>query len=260
MAGTRLSGKVAIITGGAGSIGSATVRRFVEEGARVAIADVDEARGRALADELGDAALFLRCDHGTAADCRAVVALVLARWGQLDILFNNAGIGWTGTFDEADDDQVTAVMRANLVGPLLMTRAALPALREHGQALRPQNISPVILFTASGLGLHARPMVSLYTVSKHGMVGMMRSLALDEGPNNVRVNAICPGIVETPLMYRTMVRSGDARTILERSRLEAPLKRIADTSDVANAAVFLASDEAKAIHGTCLVVDGGVHG
>ena len=88
----------------------------------------------------------------------------------------------------------------------------------------------------------------------------MRTLALDERPNNLRVNAICPGIVETPLIYRTMVRSGDAQTILVRSRQEAPLKRIADTSDIANAAVFLASDEAKAIHGACLVVDGGVHG
>jgi 3-oxoacyl-[acyl-carrier protein] reductase len=260
MAGTRISGKVAIITGGAGGIGSATVRRFVEEGARVGIADVDEARGRALADELGDTALFLRCDHGSADDCRAAVAAVVARWGQLDVLFNNAGIGWTGTFDEVDDSQVAAVLRANLVGPILMTRAALPALRQRAQALRPQDISPVVLFTASGLGLHARPAVSLYTVSKHGIVGMMRSLALDEGPNNLRVNAICPGIVETPLMYRTMARLGDARTILERSRQEAPLKRIADTSDVANAAVFLASDEAKAIHGACLVVDGGVHG
>jgi NAD(P)-dependent dehydrogenase (short-subunit alcohol dehydrogenase family) len=251
---------VAVITGGAGGIGSATVRRFVEEGARVGIADVDEARGRALADELGDAALFLRCDHGSADDCRAAVAAVVARWGQLDILFNNAGIGWTGSFDEVDDSQVAAVLRANLVGPILMTRAALPALRERGQALRARNTSPVILFTASGLGLHARPMVSLYTVSKHGIVGMMRSLALDEGPNNLRVNAICPGIVETPLMYRTMARLGDARTLLERFRQEAPLKRIADTSDIANAAVFLASDEAKTIHGACLVVDGGVHG
>ena len=260
MAGTRLSGKVAIITGGAGGIGSATVRRFVEEGARVGIADVDEARGRALADAIGDAALFLRCDHGNADDCGAAVAAVVARWGQLDILFNNAGIGWTGTFDEVADGHVAELIRANLVGPLLMTRAALPALRARGQALRARHVSPVVLFTASGLGLHARPAVSLYTVTKHGVVGLMRSLALDEGPNNVRVNAICPGIVETSLMYRTMARWGDAQTILERSRQEAPLRRIADTSDVANAAVFLASDEAKAIHGACLVVDGGVHG
>jgi len=260
MAGTRIAGKVAIVTGGAGGIGSATVRRFVEEGARVGIADIDEARGRALADELGEAALYLRCDHGDAGSCAAAVAAVLARWGQLDVLYNNAGIGWTGSFEEVDDSQVTAVLRANLVGPILMTRAALPALRARGEALRPQGVSPVVLFTASGLGLHARPAVSLYTVSKHGIVGMMRSLALDEGPNNLRVNAICPGIVETPLMYRTMVRSGDAGTLLERFRQEAPLKRIADTSDVANAAVFLASDEAKAIHGACLVVDGGVHG
>ncbi len=206
MAGTRLSGKVAIITGGAGGIGSATVRRFVEEGARVGIADVDEARGRALVDALDDAALFLRCDHGNPDDCRAAVAAVVTRWGQLDLLFNNAEIGWTGTFDEVADGHVAELMRANLVGPLLMTRAALPALRERGQALRARNVSPVVLFTATGLGLHARPAVSLYTVTKHGVVGLMRSLALDEGPNNVRVNAICPGIVETSLMYRTMAR------------------------------------------------------
>ncbi|MCC7347216.1 MAG: SDR family oxidoreductase [Variibacter sp.] len=118
----------------------------------------------------------------------------------------------------------------------------------------------MILFTASGLGLHARPMVSLYTVSKHGVVGLMRSLALDEGPNNVRVNAICPGVVGTPLMYRTMARAGDAATLVERFRQEAPLRRIAEPEDIANAAVFLASDEAKAIHAACLVVDGGVHG
>ena len=260
MAGTRIAGKVAIVTGGAGGIGSATVRRFVEEGARVGIADVDEERGRALAGELGDAALFLRCDHSNSGDCRAAVAAVVARWGQLDVLYNNAGIGWTGAFDEVDDSQVAAVLGANLVGPILMTRAALPALRERGQELRAKGASPVVLFTASGLGLHGRPTVSLYTVSKHGIVGMMRSLALDEGPNNLRVNAICPGIVETPLMYRTMVRSGDAATLLDRFRQEAPLKRIADTADIANAALFLASDEAKAIHGACLVVDGGVHG
>lgn len=260
MAGARLFEKVAIVTGGAGGIGSATVRRFVEEGARVAIVDIDEVKGHALARELGDAALFLPCDHGNTDECQVAVSSVVARWGRLDILFNNAGIGWTGAFDEAGDQDVTAVMRENLIGPVRMTRAALPALRECGRALRTRSTSPVILFTASGLGLHARPMVSLYTVSKHGIVGLMRSLALDEGPNNVRVNAICPGIVETPLMYRTMARSGDAETILTRSRQEAPLRRIADTGDVANAALFLASDEAKAVHGACLVVDGGVHG
>lgn len=260
MVGARLSGKVAMITGGAGGIGSATVRRFVEEGARVAIVDVEEAKGQGLADELGDTAVFLRCDHGNGDECRAAVARVLSRWGHVDVLFNNAGIGWTGAFDQIGDGEVAAVMRENLVGPVLMTRAALPALRARGEALRAKNISPVILFTASGLGLHARPMVSLYTVSKHGIIGLMRSLALDEGANNLRVNAICPGIVETPLMYRTMARSGDVQTILQRARQEAPLKRIADTSDVANAALFLSSDEAKAIHGVCLVVDGGVHG
>jgi 3-oxoacyl-[acyl-carrier protein] reductase len=260
MAGTRLSGKVAIVTGGAGGIGSATVRRFVEEGARVAIADVDDITGRAVADAVGDAALFVRCDHGVADDCRAVVEAVMSRWGQLDVLYNNAGIGWTGGIDEIGDAAVAGMLRANLAGPLMMTRAALPALRERGRALRPHDSSAVILFTASGLGLHARPAVSLYTMTKHGVVGLMRSIALDEGPNNVRVNAICPGIVETPLMYHTMSRWGDPATILERSRQEAPLRRIAGTIDVANAALFLASDEARAIHAACLVVDGGVHG
>jgi len=260
MTGPRIHGKVAIVTGGAGGIGSATVRRFVEEGARVGIVDLDELKGRALADELGDQAVFLRCDHAKADDCSAAVASVVARWGGLDILFNNAGIGWTGAFDEVDEQAACAVMEANLIGPLMMTRAALPVLRQRGKEMRPEGRSPAILFTASGLGLHARPLVSLYTVSKHGIVGLMRSLALDEGPNNVRVNALCPGIVETPLMYRTMGRSGDAQSILARARQEAPLGRIAETGDIANAAVFLASDEAKAIHGACLVIDGGVHG
>jgi 3-oxoacyl-[acyl-carrier protein] reductase len=184
------------------------------------------------------------------------VAVAIDRFGGLDVLFNNAGIGWTGSFAAADESAIHRVLDADLVGPMKMTQAALPALRTAAAA---RADGAAIVFTASGLGLHGRAMISLYSVAKHGIIGLARSLALELGQENIRVNAVCPGIVDTQMVRNTTGAWGEVDTVLERFRQSTPLQRNAEPIDIANAALFLASAEARMITGTALLVDGGNH-
>ncbi|TDX08282.1 SDR family NAD(P)-dependent oxidoreductase [Kribbella sp. VKM Ac-2566] len=255
--GGRLADRVALITGAASGFGRTTAERFVEEGAKVAVVDWSEELGREVAKELGDAAIFIRCDVSDRAQDEAAVAEVVQRWGRLDIVYNNAALGWSGGMETIDDPTLEHMMAVNVLGPWRMSEAALPALRRTG-AERAEGA--VLLFTASVLGLMAIPKISPYTVSKFGIVGMMRSLAIDEGPNNIRVNAICPGLSDTPGMRRDSVKWGNPEDSLKYWRSRTPLGRLATSLDIANAAVFLASDEARSINSLALVVDGGESG
>lgn len=252
---SRLKDRVAIVTGGASGLGAATVRRFVEEGARVAIADIDAARGTALARELGAAAQFVRCDHTDRGQCRAAVEATLARFGALDILHNNAGGPFAGPVESADDATLERVIGVNLVGVFKMTQEALPALREAGKR-RPTGA--VILFTSSLQGIKARPNYTVYTASKHGIVGLVKGLALELAPANIRVNAICPTVTETPMLPKFLPgMADDMEEARKRFRATIPLGRMPEPVDTGNAAVFLASDEARMITGIALPLDGG---
>ncbi|NWG76326.1 MAG: SDR family oxidoreductase, partial [Rubrivivax sp.] len=196
--------------------------------------------------------LALRCDHTQAADCARLVQAAAERFGGVDALHNNAGIGWTGRFDEVPPEQARRLFDVLLMGPILMTQAALPVLRR-------SEANPSLLFTASGLGLHGRPNISIYAAAKHAIVGLMRSLALELGPEGIRVNAVCPGIVDTPMVRATTGAWGPTEQVLESFRQATPLRRPIRPEDVAASAAFLISDDARNLTGTALLGDGGAH-
>ena len=252
---SRLAGRVALITGGASGLGAATVRRFVEEGAWVMVADIDVARGEALVRELGGETRFVRCDHTRREETEAAVAMTLAAFGGLDILHNNAGGPFAGPVESADDAALERVIGVNLIGAFKMTQAALPALREAGNQ-RPGGAA--ILFTSSLQGIKARPNYTVYTASKHGIVGLVRGLALELAPANIRVNALCPTVTETPMLRQFLPgMADDMEEARRRFRATIPLGRMPEPVDTANAALFLASDEAAMITGIALPIDGG---
>lgn len=249
----RLEDKVALITGGAAGIGLATARRFVEEGAHVALCDVSQEAGERAARELGPRALFHRVDVTDGAAVEAWVADVHARFGRIDILINNAGIirdhqlvrvkdgEIVGTMSEADFDLVLAV---NLKGTFLCTRAVVPIM------IRQR--SGVILNASSIAGLDGNFGQTNYVATKAGIVGMTKVWARELGKYGIRVNAVAPGFTATEIL-RTMPEK-----VLEGIRARTPLGRLGDPRDIANAYLFLASDEAAFITGAVLRVDGGL--
>jgi len=250
----RLEGKVALVTGGAAGIGAAVVRRFVEEGCKVVVTDVDEQQGHALVRELGDAVVFSRGDHRVMAENQAAVDAALRRFGGLDILVNNAGVPCQGAVGDMDDPVVERVVGVNLLGPYRMTQAALPALRSRGSGA-----DRSILFTASIQAIMVRPGFTVYGMTKHGVAGLVGSLALELAPEGIRVNALCPGPVDTELFRQSVRDTADSpETARERFRQGIPLGRLIEPQEVAVAALFLASAEASGITGVLLPVDGGI--
>ena len=253
-----LDGRVAIITGAASGIGAAAARAFVAAGAKVVIGDINDAAGAALAAELGDDCAFHHVDHTLRADNEAAVELAVERYGKLDILYNNAGTAFLGRFERVDDAEWERVVSVNLVGPFRMTQAALPALREGAKALRG---GAAIVFTSSIQGISARPFVSPYTAAKHGIVGLVRGLALELAADNIRVNAVCPVTTNSPMLRQFMPAHWDDETVAaarEQAKDSIPLQRLAEPEDSARAALFLVSEDAGMITGVALAVDGGV--
>jgi NAD(P)-dependent dehydrogenase (short-subunit alcohol dehydrogenase family) len=252
---SRLAGKVALVTGAASGLGRAVAQRFAVEGAKVVITDIDEAQGRAVADGIGANAAFIRCDHTVSDDDSRAVAFALERFGTLDIVHNNAGGPFTGAFEQVDDAVLVRVLRPNLFGVMQMTRAALPHLRASAKR---NPAGAALLYTSSLQGLKAKANFSLYTVAKHGIVGLVRSLALELAPHNIRVNALCPTVVATPMLEAFLPgMASDHEEAMRRFRATIPLARMPEPEDVASAALFLVSDEARMITGVALPVDGG---
>lgn len=246
---TQLREKVAIVTGGANGFGAAIVRQFVEQGARVVFCDINEPAGLALADSLGaDSACFVRADVTQAVDIQAVVATCVQRFGVPHIVVNNAGVTHRNQplleVDEAGFDRVFAV---NVKSIYHMTCAVVPHLRAAGRG--------VILNVGSTAGLRPRPGLTWYNASKGAVNLLSKSMAVELGPDNIRVNAICPVIGETALLEQFM---GVPDTPENRARFIAtiPLGRLAQATDVASAAVYLASDAASFISGVEFPVDG----
>jgi len=247
----RLADRVAIITGGASGIGAATVRLFASEGARVLVADMQEDRGKQLAESLGGAVAFRRVDVTREEDVRGAVEQAVERWGCLDVMFNNAGFGGAlGPIEGTTVEEFDLTFDVLVKGPFLGIKHAAPVMKRQR--------SGVILSTASVAGLQTGYSPHLYSVAKAAVIHLTRSVALELGEWGIRVNCICPGIIATPLAAgRTDVSDeqlAKLKAVLARAQA---LGRIGDPEDIARAALWLASDDSSFVTGHAQVVDGG---
>ena len=247
----RFEGKVAVVTGGASGIGAATVRRFVEEGARVLIADLQGEAAEQLALELGastdaEVAAPYELDVTDLGAVEAMMAEAANRFGKIDIVFNNAGIGSIGRIDEIDVEHWHRVIDVDLNAVFYGCRAALPHLRANGGG--------AIVNTASISGLFGDWGLPAYNAAKGAVMNLTRTLAADHARDNIRVNAVCPGGVETA-MTESLAQSRRAQQQYERL---VPMARMGLAHEIASAVAFLASDDASYVTGHGLVVDGGV--
>jgi NAD(P)-dependent dehydrogenase (short-subunit alcohol dehydrogenase family) len=249
----QLHGKIAAVTGGASGIGEATVRRFVAEGAQVAFADRDVERGKRVAAEIeasGGKALFVEAHMEQEAEAAAFIQHTVDHFGQLNILVNNAGIRLYQTVVEASAESWDTILGVNLKGYAFCAKAAIPLMRRVGGGS--------IVNVASIRAVVAGANMVQYDTTKAAVTGLTRGLAMDHAPDGVRVNAVCPGPIFTPFHERRILAAG--RT-LEEYREEAGsrtmLKRPGTPQEVAACILFLASDEASYVTGTCLFVDGG---
>ncbi len=247
----RLSGKTAIITGGASGIGAATAQLFVEEGARVLIADTQTERGEALAGRLGDAAAFRRVDVTREDDVHEAVADAVKRWDRLDCIYNNAGFGGAlGSIETTTVEEFDLTFDVLLKGVFLGIKHAAPVMRAQG--------SGSIISTASVAGLKTGESPHLYSVAKAAVIHLTRSVALELGEYGIRVNCICPGIVATPLAAGSSKASDASLKKLAAALAKSQaLGRVGQPEDIARAALWLASDDSEWVTGHAQVVDGG---
>ena len=243
----RLEGKSAIVTGGGRGLGAAVAELFATQGARVAVSDVDPASADATARRIldgGGEAFGLRADVTSAADAERLADAAAERFGALDVLVNNAGIASAGTVCEVTPQDWDRVMAINLKGAYLCSRYAVAHMARSGGG------SIVCISSASGV-IGQEGQVA-YNVSKHGVIGLVRCMALDHAADGIRVNAVCPGVMRTPML--------DALSAEQLAALEAmhPLGRIAEPAEVAQLVVHLAADESSFTTGGVFLVDGGL--
>ncbi len=247
-----LKGKRAIITGGAAGIGRATAELFVEEGAAVAIADINDAHGAALVAEMrdnGGKAIYLHCDVTRAEDCQRAVRTTIDRLGGLDILFNNAGVIRRADVVETSEADWDLVMAVNVKSVFLMSKFALPAMVEGGGG--------AIINSASGWGLKGGGKAVSYCASKAAVVNMTRAMAIDHGPQNIRVNCVCPGDTDTAMLRDEAQQLAQSEQQFMVEAADRPMGRYGEPIEVAQAVLFLASEASSYVTGTALVVDGG---
>lgn len=251
----RLEGKIAAITGGCSGIGLATVEEFVNHGARVVVADVQEEKGLALEQRFPEQVAYSHCDVTLEGDIIKALALAESQFGGLDILFNNAGQGGTPSgLVDMDADAWDKTLALLLRGPMLGSKHAVPLMRKRGEGS--------IINTASIAGLEAGWGFA-YGVAKAGVIHMSKLSAAELGGDNIRVNAICPGFIVTPILGTAMGLSRQqadqtAHEFEEAASQMQPLRRPGMPEDIAKAALYLASDDARFVTGTAHVVDGGI--
>jgi NAD(P)-dependent dehydrogenase (short-subunit alcohol dehydrogenase family) len=246
----RLAGKVAVVTGAGGGIGLATVRRFVAEGAKVVCADIDETAGRAAADEVGGE--FIKVDVTSGSDVQAMFDLAVSKYGGMDVAFNNAGIS------PPDDDSILTtgidawqrVQDVNLKSVYLCCKHAIAYMREHGGGS--------IINTASFVAVlgSATSQIS-YTASKGGVLAMTRELGVQFAREGIRVNALCPGPINTPLLKELFAKDPERAA---RRLVHVPMGRFGEPEEIAAAVAFLASDDSSFMTASTFLVDGGISG
>jgi 2-keto-3-deoxy-L-fuconate dehydrogenase len=243
-----LSGRVVIVTGGGSGIGRASALALAQAGARVALVDRDEAGARTTAAAIAGARVLVS-DVGAPGAAEADARSVLDEWGRIDVLLTAAGFSCGGTVTTTTPEDWSAVFRTNVDGTWLWARAVIPAMQRQGGG--------AIITVASQLALAGGHHNSAYVASKGAVLALTRTMALDYAADGVRVNAIAPGAIETPLLARGLARGGDPAAAAARSKERHALKRFGRPEEVAGAVVFLASDAASFITGATLPVDGG---
>jgi meso-butanediol dehydrogenase / (S,S)-butanediol dehydrogenase / diacetyl reductase len=250
---TRLAGKVALITGGGTGIGRAIALAFAREGARVAVAGRRKEKLDETLRELekqGDSGLAMACDVSNERDAQRAVRETAKIFGKMDVLVNNAGVLHAATIEGTSEEQWDKLLTINLKGPFLMCKAALPEFRKAGRG--------AIINVGSVLGLIAMKDRAAYCASKGGVTLLTKAMALDHAHENVRANCICPSIVETELVAGLFAASEEGRALKKARIGSIPLGRMGRPEDVAEMAVFLASEESSWLTGAAVPLDGGL--
>lgn len=248
---TTFSGKVVLVTGGAAGIGRATAQAFAAEGLQVVVSDLDVAGGEATVQLIRDAggeATFVRCDVASEADVKVLMERTLAAYGRLDYAFNNAGIEIEkGKLAEGSEAEFDAIMGVNVKGVWLCMKHQIPLILAQGGG--------AIVNTASVAGLGAAPKMSIYSASKHAVIGLTKSAAIEYAKKKLRVNAVCPAVIDTDMFrraYESDPKKGEFAAAMH------PVGRIGKVDEIAAAVLYLCSDNAAFTTGHALAVDGGV--
>jgi NAD(P)-dependent dehydrogenase (short-subunit alcohol dehydrogenase family) len=245
MAEGRLNNRVAIVTGGASGIGKATAELFVKEGAKVIIGDLASSKGAEVAAQLG--AIFVATDVRESSQIEALVKNATTRFGRLDVMYNNAGIGPAGPLLQFSEEDYHRTIAVDL-------DSVFWGLKHAGKVMVAQGRGAIVS-TASVAGVSGSPGLSAYNAAKHGVVGLTRNAALEFARFGVRVNCVCPGVIETPLVMDNFAGFEGARKVLDGLH---PMGRMGQPIEIAKAVLFLASDDSSFVTGHALVVDGGM--
>jgi 2-keto-3-deoxy-L-fuconate dehydrogenase len=252
MAGLRLEGRSALVTGAGSGIGAAIAELFADEGARVVVADVNQDAGQQVVEQIGSrggTASLIPLDVADASQCREVAERYLAEHGKLDILVNNAGIGHVGTMLQTEGDDLDRLYRVNVRGIFNLTKAFLPSMIEVGKG-------NIVNLASIGGVVAVRDRLA-YCTTKFAVVGLTKSVALDHAAQGIRCNCICPGRVETPFVKARLQEYPDPEAAYREMASTQALGRMAKPEEIAYAALYLASDESAFITGTDFVIDGG---
>lgn len=253
MSAGRLRDRVAIVTGGGSGIGRAVAMRLATEGAAVVVADIRHGEASTVAEEIratGADALAVRADVSVEADVELVISSTLGAFGHLDIVDSNAGVLLPGSVTELSVADWQRTLDVNLTGAFLVSRAAIPALRANGGGS--------IVLTSSVSGIVAEPAIAAYCASKGGLVMLAKQMAVDYAREGIRVNAVCPGWIDTPFNDPVIERAGGREALQPWIEAMVPMGRQGTPEEVADAVLFLASDESRLITGHALVVDAGL--